>query len=78
MSRRALSISKLRLASLGVAGTLLASVVFPGALAYAASSVAATNTNSEVPVGDITSALQHSNGMLADSGHTSTTSDSRA
>jgi hypothetical protein len=72
--------TKSRLASLGVAGTLFASALFPTAAAFAASSAAAANTaaGTEVPAQDIASALDHAQSKLAIPPAANTTSDSRA
>ena len=77
MSLRVLLSNKLRLVCLGMAGTMIASVIIPSALAYAASSAAANiDANTEVPAQDIASALDHAQSKLAIPPVANTTSDS--
>ena len=73
MFPQVLSSNKLRLASFGVAGTMLASALFPSALVYAAQ---AAPTTKDVTAGEVESALTHANDILASSSQTHTTSDS--
>ena len=71
--------NKLRLVSLGVAGTMIASAIIPSALAYAASSTAVnTNANTEVLAQSIAIALDHAKGKFAAPALTNTTNDSHA
>lgn len=72
MSVSFLSTYKLRLASIGVTGVVLAGVVSPSALAYADSAAA---TDSNVTASDVTAALADTPDVLATSDTTAVASD---